>query len=268
MIDHFGLVSVAEVTAALHNGDLPALRLSELCPAVFAARDEGDEIAAELVERLASEIARMALTVLCRLQLATAPDPEVVLGGSVLAAGHKALLDDVELRLRTAVPNVRPVVCAEPPLLGAALAALDLHPDPAADAEARLRAGFRGAAPHDRLRPDARPEPHRVPRVVRLVAPELAERPEAAVGYDEQVARVPWRQRPYVLGALAASMALSSPAAVTTPGPTPTSKAPTSRTSAPVTVPISGSIVRTRALVNCPLPRCHAPTRPLSPRPP
>ncbi|WP_262057454.1 N-acetylglucosamine kinase [Streptomyces sp. STR69] len=142
---HFGLAAVADVTAALHSGDLPALRLSELCPAVFAARDDGDEIATELVERLAAEIARMALTVLCRLQLATAPDPEVVLGGSVLAAGHRSFLDDIERRLTEAVPGVRPVVCTQPPLLGAALAALDLHPRAAPGAEARLRAGFRGS---------------------------------------------------------------------------------------------------------------------------
>lgn len=142
VVDHFGLATVADVTAALHSGDLPALRLSELCPAVFAARDDGDGIAAELVERLAAEIARMALTVLCRLQLVTAPEPEVVLGGSVLAAGHRALLDDVEQRLRAAVPDVRPVVCTQPPLLGAALAALDLHPRTDPGAEARLRAGF------------------------------------------------------------------------------------------------------------------------------
>ncbi|MGX9885201.1 N-acetylglucosamine kinase [Streptomyces sp. NPDC002276] len=142
VVDHFGLATVADVTAALHSGDLPALRLSELCPAVFAARDDGDGIATELVERLAAEIARMALTVLCRLQLATTPDPEVVLGGSVLAAGHRALLDDIERGLTEAVPGVRPVVCTQPPLLGAALAALDLHPRADPGAEARLRAEF------------------------------------------------------------------------------------------------------------------------------
>jgi hypothetical protein len=87
----------------------------------------------------------MALTVLCRLQLAVSPDPEVVLGGSVLAAGHRALLDDVEHRLTAAVPGVRPVVCTDPPLLGAALAVLDLHAEPDPGAEERLRAGFRGS---------------------------------------------------------------------------------------------------------------------------
>jgi N-acetylglucosamine kinase-like BadF-type ATPase len=142
---HFGLPTVAEVTAALHSGELPALRLSELCPAVFAVSDDGDAIAAGLVDRLAAEIARMAVTVLGRLQLGLSPEPEVVLGGSVLAAGHRRLLDGVERRLTAAVPDARPVVSAEPPLLGAALAALDLHPRPDPAAEARLRAEFRGS---------------------------------------------------------------------------------------------------------------------------
>jgi len=140
---HFGLSTIADVTAALHSGELPALRLSELCPAVFAACDEGDTIAAGLVDRLAAEIARMAVTVLGRLRLGLSPEPEVVLGGSVLAAGHRGLLDGVERRLIAAVPSARPVVCVDPPLLGAALAALDLLPCPDPSAEARLRAGFR-----------------------------------------------------------------------------------------------------------------------------
>jgi N-acetylglucosamine kinase-like BadF-type ATPase len=142
---HFGLRTVADVTAALHSGELPALRLSELCPAVFVACDDGDAIAAGLVDRLAAEVAQVAVTVLGRLGLDRMPEPEVVLGGSVLAAGHRRLLDGVERRLLAAVPAARPVVCVDPPLLGAALAALDLHPCPDPAAEARLRAGFRGS---------------------------------------------------------------------------------------------------------------------------
>ena len=152
---HFGLRTVADVTAALHSGELPALRLSELCPAVFAACGDGggegdgvagagaDAVAAGLVDRLAGEVAGMAITIVRRLGLDLAPEPEVVLGGSVLAAGHRRLLDGVERRLVAAVPTARPVVCVEPPLLGAALAALDLHAGPDPAAEARLRAGFR-----------------------------------------------------------------------------------------------------------------------------
>ena len=147
---HFATGTVAEVTAALHSGELPGLRLSELCPAVFAACERDDPTARSLVERLADEVAAMALTVLRRLGLDDhrpgAPgvpgDPEVVLGGSVLAARHPSLLGRVERRLAAGAPRARPVVSTAPPLLGAALAALELHPQPSgqrAAAAERLR---------------------------------------------------------------------------------------------------------------------------------
>lgn len=125
------------------SDELPALRLSELCPAAFAACDHGDAIAAGLVDRLAAEIVGMSVTVLGQLQLGLSPEPEVVLDGSVLADGHRRLLDGVERHLIAAVPTARPVICVDPPLLGAALAALDLHLCPDPTAEARLRAGSR-----------------------------------------------------------------------------------------------------------------------------
>ncbi|MET9386299.1 hypothetical protein ABZY09_35895 [Streptomyces sp. NPDC002928] len=127
------------------SGELTALRLSGLCPAAFAACDHGDAIAAGLVDRLAAEIVGMSVTVLGQLQLGLSPEPEVMLDGSVLAAGHRRLLDGVERHLIAAVPTARPrpMICVDPPLLGAALAALDLHPCPDPTAEARLRAGSR-----------------------------------------------------------------------------------------------------------------------------
>ena len=156
---HFGLDSVAEVALALRRGHLAELRLSELCPAVFVCCDQGDPTAAALVDRLADEVSGMALSVLRRLDLGShnadrhdtdRPDAgqqevEVVLGGSILAARHPRLLDRVTGRLADAAPAARPVVSTAPPLLGAALAALDLRPgtDGTRAAEARLRAGIR-----------------------------------------------------------------------------------------------------------------------------
>ncbi|MFC1406440.1 MULTISPECIES: N-acetylglucosamine kinase [Streptacidiphilus] len=151
---HFGTATVAEVTAALHSGALPEIRLSELCPAVFAACDQDDPTARALVERLADEIAGMAVTVLRRLGLDRGPDhhpdPEVVLGGSVLAARHRLLLGRIERRLAAAVPGARPLVSTAAPLLGSALAALDLVAGPErarAEATGRLRAFFSASGP-------------------------------------------------------------------------------------------------------------------------
>ncbi|MHA6763848.1 N-acetylglucosamine kinase [Streptacidiphilus sp. PAMC 29251] len=146
---HFNTSSVFEVTAALHSGELPELRLSELCPAVFAACDQDDRIARGLVRRLADEIAGMALTVLRRLDLdgTDSGEVEVVLGGSVLASRHPLLLGRIEQLLAAGAPGVRPVVSTAPPLLGAALAALELGPErPASDAaRAAAAARLRGS---------------------------------------------------------------------------------------------------------------------------
>ena len=150
---HFGTGTVAEVTAALHSGVLPELRLSELCPAVFTACDQDDPTARALVKRLADEVAGMAVTVLRRLGLdgagaGRAADPEVILGGSVLASRHPLLLARIEQQLAEAAPPARALVSTAPPLLGAALAALDLLARPAdvrATAADRLRAAFGSA---------------------------------------------------------------------------------------------------------------------------
>ena len=151
---HFDTSTVAEVTAGLHSGAIPPLRLSELSPAVFAACDLDDPTARSLVERLADEITGMALAALRRLDLDGDPadsreDPEVVLGGSVLAARHPLLLTRIEQRLAGSAPHARPVVSTAPPLLGAALAALDLLPQRSGHTAAcqRLRTAFPASVP-------------------------------------------------------------------------------------------------------------------------
>ena len=163
---HFGVSEVAEVTAALHSGDIAPLRLSELCPAVFAACDQDDRTARALVDRLADEVAAMALTVLRRLDLGGATDPsgtthsgdqdaEVFLGGSVLASRHPHLLTRIERRLADEAPWARPVVSTAPPLLGAALAALELLPgtdNGLAAAAVRLRRDLAPAGPVEAVR--------------------------------------------------------------------------------------------------------------------
>ena len=42
--DHFGLATVAEVSAAFHLGDLPAARLHELTPVLLRCAGAGDEV--------------------------------------------------------------------------------------------------------------------------------------------------------------------------------------------------------------------------------
>jgi len=86
--------------------------------------------------RLAQEIALLVRRALDDLGVAAA---DVVLGGGMLTRGEGLLHDEVVARLPE---GARPVVLRDPPVLGAALAALDAAAT-TSDAGNRLRAAFR-----------------------------------------------------------------------------------------------------------------------------
>ena len=98
---------------------------------------EHDAAAAAIVERLAEEIEALARVALERLQL-SGEHVEVVLGGGLIQAGDGRLVTSVAERIRRHAPAaiVRPV--GVPPILGAALLALDELDADAAGGE-RLR---------------------------------------------------------------------------------------------------------------------------------
>jgi N-acetylglucosamine kinase-like BadF-type ATPase len=141
---HFGM-SVAEVGEAVHYRRLSQGRLGELAPAVVRAAEGGDTVARMLIERLAEEVVLMATRALADLGLEAA---DVVLGGGMLRDGRGFLFDEVVRRLQARAPGARPVAAVDPPVVGAALAALEAAGAPSA-AAATLRAAFR-----DGLRPD------------------------------------------------------------------------------------------------------------------
>lgn len=141
---HFGLASAAAVGEEVHYRRLPQARLGELAPGVVAAAPE-DAVAAGLVLRLADEIALLAWKALRDLDLLQRP-ADVVLGGGMLR-GVGPLHDAVLVALAEQAPHAHPVVASVPPVVGAALAALDAVGAPPA-AETRLRAAVvTGLAP-------------------------------------------------------------------------------------------------------------------------
>ena len=135
---HFGM-SVPDVGEAVHYGRIHSGRLGELAPAVVRAAEGSDEVAGELVQRLAGEIVLMATRALADLRLESA---DVVLGGGMLRSGSGLLFDEVVSRLAERVPAARPVAAVDAPVLGAALVALEAAGAPPA-AAARLRAAVR-----------------------------------------------------------------------------------------------------------------------------
>jgi N-acetylglucosamine kinase-like BadF-type ATPase len=123
--EFFGLATPMDVTEALHFDRIESEQLVELAPLVLAGARDGDPVAVSLVERLADEIAVMATAALRRLDLLDRP-ATVVLGGGILAAGDAFLLAETSARLAQAAPKATPRVVTERPVLGAALAGLDL----------------------------------------------------------------------------------------------------------------------------------------------
>lgn len=137
---HFGVPTVRDVAVAIHLEKIEADDLRGLAPPLLAAAAHGDQVARDLVSRLAGEIVTMAGTVIRRLGLTEDAVP-VVLGGGVLTARDPQLTGLIAERLAERAPRAEVSVVAVPPIAGAALLGLDrAGAGPAA--ERRLRAAY------------------------------------------------------------------------------------------------------------------------------
>jgi N-acetylglucosamine kinase-like BadF-type ATPase len=133
---HFGFETPLQLAEAVHVGSVTRRRFVELAPLVFAEAT-GDAVAEGIVLRLADEIVSLVRVALDRIGPIDEP-ADVVLGGGLLQARNARLLDAIETELaQFGVPHTLIVVDA-PPVVGAALRALDaLGAEPSA--HARLR---------------------------------------------------------------------------------------------------------------------------------
>jgi N-acetylglucosamine kinase-like BadF-type ATPase len=120
---HFGLTTPTELAEAIHVGRIEQRRVIELAPVVLAEAAD-DAVAAEIVQRLASEVVALARVALTRLGLNNEP-VEVLLGGGVLQDVDGELLAAIDSGLREVAPfvTVRPTASAA--IVGAALLGLD-----------------------------------------------------------------------------------------------------------------------------------------------
>ncbi|MFF9910338.1 N-acetylglucosamine kinase [Streptomyces sp. NPDC013457] len=134
---HFGLPTMYALIEALHRGSIAYERRHELTPVLFRTSAEGDAVARSLVRRLAEEVVTLSAVALGRLGLLDEEAP-VMLGGSVLAARHPELDGLIAELLAVKAPKAVVGVVVAPPVLGAALLALDEAAAPP-EAAARLR---------------------------------------------------------------------------------------------------------------------------------
>lgn len=142
--ERFGLRRPIDVTRAVYEGRLSPRRLEELTPIVFDAAAAGDAVARGLVDRLADELATMAVAVARRVRIARR-EVEVVLTGGVFRATDTAFYDRIDARLGAEMPLARTARLRVRPVLGSALLGLDaLLGGEGHAAEARLRRAFEG----------------------------------------------------------------------------------------------------------------------------
>ena len=120
----FGLRRPIDVTLAIYRGRLDEERILDLAPDVFAAAGEGDGVARAILDRLADEVAVMAVAALRRLHLLRRRPP-VVLAGGLFRADDSAFLGRIADGVERAAPGARVERLTAPPVLGAALLALD-----------------------------------------------------------------------------------------------------------------------------------------------
>lgn len=121
---HFGYRRPIDLTRAIEGGVVQNARLRELAPLVFSAAVSGDVVARSIVDRLADELVTMAGAIVRRLSLARLR-PTVVLAGGIFGAADPAFEARVRDGVRTVAPGADVRRAAGPPVLGAALLALD-----------------------------------------------------------------------------------------------------------------------------------------------
>jgi N-acetylglucosamine kinase-like BadF-type ATPase len=149
---HFGLQTPLELAEAVHTGRIAMRRMLELAPLLLAAADH-DGVAAEIVDRLADEVVALARAALVRLEMIDEP-AEVLLGGGVLNAADADVVAAIEERLRRVAPLATVHRAESPPVVGAALLALDeLGADTAAQRRLREELGAAVARLEDKRAP-------------------------------------------------------------------------------------------------------------------
>ena len=137
---HFGLETPTELAESIHRNRIAMRRVIELAPVVFREAAH-DQVAAGIVDQLAQEVVTLVRVALERLGMTGAP-VEVVLGGGLMQSGDNRLITAIQAGLKEVAPAATAQVTSSPPVVGAALLALDeLGADQDAQARARHELG-------------------------------------------------------------------------------------------------------------------------------
>lgn len=140
----FGLERAIDVTMAVYEDRIPERRLDDLAPDVLAAASAGDPVAVRIMDTLADEVASWIIAAIRRGGMTDLPVP-VVLAGGVARGADPLLTGLLTERVRVVAPAAELSVLHAPPVLGAALLALDVVAPGDRAAADRARAGLSSA---------------------------------------------------------------------------------------------------------------------------
>jgi N-acetylglucosamine kinase-like BadF-type ATPase len=141
LLERLGESSVEAMLERLARFDprFRAPELQNLTPMVLAATEAGDLVARTVLERIGQALGEAAGVVARRLNLSNLP-VEVVLAGGLFRTPNRYLLDELELGVRHTAPRAEVHLLTCPPVVGAALMAMELDRIPiTSNASARLR---------------------------------------------------------------------------------------------------------------------------------
>ncbi len=141
LCERLGESSVASMLERLARYDprFRAPELQNLTPMVLAATEGGDLVARNVLEDIGRALGEAAGVVARRLNLSNLP-VEVVLAGGLFRTPNRYLLDELEFGVRHTAPRAELRLLASPPVVGAALMAMELAKMPiTVNAAGRLR---------------------------------------------------------------------------------------------------------------------------------
>ena len=127
LCEHLGAESVAAMLEKLCRED-PRIRSPEvqiLTPLVLEATERGDLVARSILERIGQALGEAAGLVATRLEMRDLVI-DVVCSGNLFRTPNRYLLDQFELETRRAAPGAHLELLDIPPVVGAALMALEL----------------------------------------------------------------------------------------------------------------------------------------------
>jgi N-acetylglucosamine kinase len=122
VLAHFGVQDAAGLVAIVYNREVPRANVASLGPIVQRARERGDAVATQILERAADELSLAAASVAARLEMRGDAFP-FVLAGSMFRV-VPSIVDDLRQRLGEVAPRAEVKLLTAEPATGAVALAL------------------------------------------------------------------------------------------------------------------------------------------------